>query len=222
MRIAFGQSVPPYIIEKNDSGIEMDIIREALAYKGHSIKIIYIPFIEILDVFAKDIADAAATVDEKIGIDGYFSNDVITYRNYAITLASSAIDIHSVWDLLHYRVSAFQLARKYMGKEFAQMAYSNPYYRERQNQCAHMRLLYQGKIDVVVSDKNIFLYYAHQHNNPDFLQEKVLYHDVFSPSTYKVIFKDKHMRDDFNEGLAHLKSNGRYQAIFDSYTSFLY
>lgn len=215
--IAFGQSVPPYIIQSNNTGIEIDIIREALKYRGHSLKIVYIPFIEILDVFTKNIADGAATVEEKIGIDGYFSDGTITYHNYAISLKKRNYDIKKIWDLRNYKVSAFQLARKYMGQEFARMAEANPLYRERQDQKAHVRLLYEGKIDVVVTDQNIFDYYQHQLSDIVDTSQELILHGIFPESNYKVVFRDKKIRDDFNDGLRHIKATGKDHEIYSSY-----
>ncbi|WP_199244036.1 hypothetical protein [Bacterioplanes sanyensis] len=41
--------------------------------------------------------------------------------------------------------------------------------------------------------------------------------EVFPPTDYKVAFRNVGHRDDFNAGLAAIKSSGRYQEIMDSY-----
>ncbi|MCD6034693.1 MAG: ABC-type amino acid transport/signal transduction system [Rickettsiales bacterium] len=215
--IAFGMSVPPYIIQRENRGIEFDIIRESLAYSGHTVKPLYIPFDSITNVFVDTNADAAATVEEKIGIDGFYSDHVISYQNYAITLKKNHFTINSLDDLKDKSVSAFQSATRYMGTAFAEMAKTNPRYREKRDQLTHVKLLLNGQVDVVVTDKNIFQYFANQLGNTVDISQPVTYHTIFPPNDYKVIFREQSLRDDFNKGLRHLKESGRYQQFFDAY-----
>lgn len=217
IKLAVGFSVAPYIIQESDSGIELDIIREALAYKGHSMKTMYLPFIEIDRAIVDKGADAIATVEEKIGIDGYFSDNVITYRNYAISLASKNLEINNISDLKDMNVTSFQLSTKYLGSEFAEMAKANPRYREKEEHTLRIKLLFDGRTDVAIIDKNIFQYYSKVVADKTDITQAVKYHDIFPENKYKVVFQDKALRDDFNAGLKHLRESGGYQKIFDNY-----
>ena len=217
INLAVGFSVAPYIIQESDSGIELDIIREALAYKGHSMKATYLPFIEIDRAMIDNNADAIATVEEKIGIDGHFSDHVITYTNYAISLASKGLSINSITDLADKSVTSFQLSTKYLGSEFAEMAKSNPRFREKEEHTLRIKLLFDGRIEVVIIDDNIFKYYSKEVADKTDISQLVTMHDVFPKNKYKVIFKDAAIRDDFNEGLKHLRESGQYQKVFDKY-----
>lgn len=217
VKMAVGFSVAPYIIQDADNGIELDIMREALAYKGHTLKTLYIPFIEIDKAFVDKKVDAIATVEEKIGIDGFFSDHVITYRNYAISLAKNNLKINSIADLGDKSVAAFQLATKYLGSEYAEMAKNNPRYREKEERTVQIKLLYDGRMDAVVIDKNIFQYYKNMIADKTDVTQPVVYHDIFPENKYKVVFQDKAIRDDFNEGLKRLRKTGRYEAIFKEY-----
>lgn len=217
IKLAVGFSVAPYIIQDSDNGIELDIIKEALAYKGHIMKTTYLPFIEIDRAIVDKGADAIATVEEKIGIDGHFSDQVITYHNYAISLTSKNLEIDKISDLSDKSVTSFQLSTKYLGSEFAEMAKANPRYREKEEHTLRIKLLFDGRIDVAIIDKNIFQYYSKDVADKTDVTQPVTYHDIFPENKYKVIFQDKALRDDFNAGLKHLKESGRYQDIFDSY-----
>jgi len=57
--MAFSQEIPPYIFEKNNSGIEIDIISSALAYKGHKLVPLYFPLGRVPIAFSHNIVDAA-------------------------------------------------------------------------------------------------------------------------------------------------------------------
>ncbi|MBL0319350.1 MAG: transporter substrate-binding domain-containing protein [Alphaproteobacteria bacterium] len=217
VRVAFGQSVPPYIIQDSNSGIEMDIIREALAYKGHKLIPVYVTFSNITSSFIDKNVDAVATVNDKIGMDGYFSDVVITYKNYAITLASNKLKINSINDLRKGKVSAFQLATRYLGNEYATAVLENPDYREKQDQIIHVKLLYDNQVDAVITDKAIFQYYTRKLKNKISTHQDVTYHQIFPWNDYKTIFRDKVLRDDFNEGLKNLRTSGRYKKIFVEY-----
>lgn len=215
--VAVGFSVAPYIIQENNTGIELDIIREALAYKGHTLKTTYIPFIEIDRAFVDRKVDAIATVEEKIGIDGYFSDHVVTYENYAISLAKNHLKINKIDDLKDKSVAAFQMATKYLGSEYAEMAKSNPQYREKEERTTQIKLLYDGRMDAVIIDKNIFHYYTKDVANKVDVTQPLVYHNIFAPNKYKVVFSDKVLRDDFNAGLKHLRETGQYKEIFNKY-----
>ena len=53
IRMAFGVSLPPYVIAKSNVGIEVDIIREALAYKGHNLIPVYVPLARVPNHFER-------------------------------------------------------------------------------------------------------------------------------------------------------------------------
>ncbi|MDA0781908.1 MAG: transporter substrate-binding domain-containing protein [Rickettsiales bacterium] len=217
IKVAVGFAVAPYIIADTQSGIELDIIREALEYKGYSMKTIHVPFIEIDRAIIDKGADAIATVEEKIGIDGHFSDHVITYTNYAISLASKNLTINSIDDLIDKKVTSFQLSTKYLGHKFAEMAEANPRFREKEKHTLSIKVLFNEQSDVAIMDKNIFLYYSKDVKDEADTTKPVIYHDIFPANEYKVVFKDKDVRDDFNEGLKHLKDSGRYQQIYNKY-----
>ena len=58
VRMAFGDNLPPYILVSSSSGIEVDIVREALAYRGHVLQPVFMPMGRIPVVFVAGKADA--------------------------------------------------------------------------------------------------------------------------------------------------------------------
>jgi len=81
--MAFGQEIPPYIFQKHNKGIEIDIISAALAYKGHTLKPMYFPLGRVPIAFKSKIVDAAMG---DMGIDlnthgGFYADPAIIYHN---------------------------------------------------------------------------------------------------------------------------------------------
>lgn len=217
VRVAFGMSIPPYVIADENRGIEYDIIKEALAHKGHILKPVYMPFVEVKDVFLDGRAEAIATLKKTVGVEGYYSESVIVYQNYAISLEKNNVVVNNISDLKDKKVIAFQLATQYLGTEFADMAKSNPHYREKSEQEKQAELLFQGRADVIISDKNIFKFFAKKISKSVDIEQPIHYHNVFEKNEYSVAFKDLKLREDFNAGLKFLRDSGRYDEIVNSY-----
>ncbi|WP_019616314.1 substrate-binding periplasmic protein [Psychromonas ossibalaenae] len=209
-----GLSLPPYVIQESDSGMEYDVIKEALAFKGHTLVMKYVPFARVSVDYPK--YDGAITINESSGAKGNYSDQVITYQNYAVTLKNKGIKINSIQDLQDQKIIAFQNATKYLGDEFAQVVKGNSKYRELGQQVKQVKLLYSGRTDVVVSDINIFKYFRKSVTDVDTTAEITL-HEIFAAVGYKVLFNDVALRDDFNAGLKSLKASGRYDEIVNSY-----
>lgn len=217
IRVAVGLALPPYVLQGTDSGIELDIAREALALKGHTIIPVYLPLARVGRSLDSRSVDAALTMDESAGLNNvYLSDSHITYQNVAISLKARAIQLNEVADLGGYSVFAFQNATRYLGEEFAAMAANSRHYFEKANQATQIKMLFSERIDIIVLDINIFNYFRQNESNID-TSEPVVLHQIFPPNLYKVGFLDADLRDQFNEGLAELKRTGRYEDIIGSY-----
>ncbi len=209
-----GLSLPPYIIQEENKGMEYDIIKESLALKGHNLTLKYVPFVRIVVDYKNN--DGAITINESSGATGNYSDVVITYQNSAISLKEKGITVNTIADLKGKNIVAFQNATKYLGPEFAEVAMANPKYAEQGQQDLQVKMLYSGRSDVIVSDVNIFKYYRNKVTGMD-TSADIVYHEIFQGVDYKVLFNDAAIRDDFNAGLAELKSSGRYDEIIKSY-----
>jgi polar amino acid transport system substrate-binding protein len=218
LRVSVAQGLPPYIIYEKNRGMELDIVRESLALKGHSIKTVYLPKKRVSTAFGKGKVDAALTVNESSSIKtAHYSDSYITYQNVVIALAENNFTIDKVNDLDGYSVVGFQRATLFLGKEFASMAKRNSKYSERVDQSLQISLLFSKRTDLVVMDTNIYKYYKNLETIVDVNQPVTIF-EIFPPSYYKVAFRDKTIKKDFNEGLRVLRSSGRYQEIIRSYT----
>ena len=212
--MAFGLTLPPYVID-GGSGMEFDIIQRSLDLAGYRLKPVFVPFARLSVATDDEGVDAAATVTEASGIKNVFLSDAhITYQNVVVTLADGLGKIGSLKDLTGKGVLAFQDAGLYLGPEFASFAKGDKKYAETADQKKQVTMLYVGRVEALVMDVNIFQYFKAL--STDQKQPEVI-SSIFPPVQYKVAFKDKAVRDLFNEALKKLRASGEYDKILKKY-----
>ena len=218
LTFAVGLALAPYNIPEENRGIEMDIVREALAMKGYRIKTKYVPFARRIREIAEGDVDGVLTVNENSELDIFLSDQHIACENVAVSLKENNFKIEQIGDLKDKSILTFQNARKYLGKEFVAAADASPDYREISRQELQINLLYGHRVDVIVLDKYIFYHHRKRNNMVDITQPIDMWH-IFSKLPFRVGFVDKKVRDDFNDGLKQLQQSGRYDEIINKYIS---
>ena len=217
IKAVVGLSLPPYIMQGSDTGVDADIVRQALAAANYTLKLEYVPFARVSVSMASKTADAAFPINEASGVTGvYYSDSHISYQNVVVALKSRGLKVASVSDLSGLRVVAFGEAKNYLGPDFAAMAKANKNYSEIADQESQVKMLYKDRADVLVMDMNIFKYFRQNIKDMDVSQDYVLY-KIFPPTAYKVAFTSKTVCDRFNTGLKALKASGKYDKIFKTY-----
>lgn len=222
--MAVGRSLPPYVIVEEWRGLEYDIVKEALAQEGHTLKPRFMALARVQKELESGLTDAAMTMHPDLGIRGvHLSDSHVTYRNYAITLARRDLRIDRVEDLAGKSVVAFQNAQVYLGPAFKAAIEANPRYREEAKQAVQPMLLFLDRIDVVVADRNIFGWFSEDADvkTKTDTTQPVRFHPIFPPNHYHVAFRDPALRDSFNRGLKALKASGAYDRIVARYSGFL-
>ncbi|WP_374421710.1 substrate-binding periplasmic protein [Chromobacterium sp.] len=218
IKVAFGESLEPYVMEGGKTGLELEIVRAALQERGYLIEPVFFSQPRLpMAMKSKDI-DAVATVGEQAGLQAEYSDVYISYEDVAITLASRHIQLHNPKELGAYRVLAFSLAKQYLGPAYKEMAKANPNYAETANQVDQNRLLFRGSVDVVVADRNIFAWMNHKLSSQ--FKEKtapVDIHRLFAPTLYRMAFRSATLKDEFNHGLRAIQKNGVYKQIVNRY-----
>ncbi|MES2298253.1 MAG: transporter substrate-binding domain-containing protein [Pseudomonadota bacterium] len=225
VKVLFSFALVPYVINtpgQEASGFEYEIMKAALAAKGHTIKPSFVAMGAIPKMLKDGAADGAqrGNPDLREG-DGYFYADdaTVTYQDVAISLKKSNVSINGVGDLKGKSIVTFQGASNFMGPEFAAAVKDNPNYSELSDEKRKVLQLFAGGVQAYIGDLNVFKYYKAQAAGADTTQEVVI-HKVFAPSnlqTNHAVFRDKQLRDDFNAGLKQLKTSGQYKAIVKKY-----
>lgn len=219
LKIIFTKYTPPYVFE-NDTGIVVDIVRTALASSGYKIKPVYVPIGRGVKMFSDKQVDGTTIIQENSGLQAYYSDDFMQYLNRAFAIKSRNFDIHSIADLKGKSIISFQSADKSLGEEFRQIVIRNPKYKEMAQQEAQVQVLLLGRTDIAVMDENIFRYYRKKlidEGKVDRNQEYVGF-NIFPPTPYKAAFNDPQIRDAFNRGIAAMRKDGRYKAIYRKYS----
>ncbi|MCP3921148.1 MAG: amino acid ABC transporter substrate-binding protein [Desulfobacterales bacterium] len=218
LKLSAALTVEPYIIKANNTGFEVDIVREAFALEGYSIKIIYQPLRQTKISFKKRYVDGAMTVKEDYPeIKGaYLSNQYITYHNFVVTLKSRGIKIKKIADLADKNMIAFQQAKFVFGDEFRKMAKNNQKYKEMSNQESQIIMFFLNRTDAILLDYHIFNYYKNRLKNIP-TKQSVVFHELFPASIFRMALREEKVRDAFNRGLRKIKKSGRYKKIIASY-----
>jgi polar amino acid transport system substrate-binding protein len=219
--MAFSQEIPPYIFQKQNKGIEIDIISAALAVKGHTLKPLYFPLGRIPIAFTSNLVDAAMG-DMGVNLEpkgGFYANPAVIYNNVFITLKNQNISIEKPNDLDQLRVVSFQGAENRYPKWLKKVKEEKRFY-GISDQLTQVKLLHFGRYDVVLSDRFIFYYFVKKMALMDVLEVSEVDEHIFTtvnPEDYRPVFRDPKVRDDFNLGLKKIKETGEFQKIYDHY-----
>lgn len=226
LKIGVSVSIPPYVIQETDSGLELELLYKALAVKGHNASIHYFPLARTFHELRKGNLDGIINIKEGMVDNVFYSDVAIRYQNCAISLDEHKFAINSVQDLANKKVVAFQRASVLLGEEFSLMAKANSGYQEQARQIQQVYMLMKHRADVVVMDKNIFKYYLKQ----AFIEGKLteaeikqvaICNRIFPPTEYKFAFLNEQIRDDFNLGLKQITEDGTINALQEKYRRFV-
>jgi polar amino acid transport system substrate-binding protein len=218
LKIIFTEYTPPYVF-KDDTGIIVDIVRTALETSGYKVKPVYVTIGRGFKMFADKQVDGTTIIQESSGLKAEYSDYFMQYYNRAFALKSHNLSIRKLADLKDKSIIAFQNANKYLGEEFSRLVAENPKYKEMAQQEAQTHMLLLGRADIAVMDESVFRYYREKlifEGKVDKTQEYVGF-DLFPPTPYKAAFNDAKVRDDFNKGIAAMRQDGRYDAIYRKY-----
>lgn len=227
VRVGIGFTIPPYVIREKDAGLEVDTIREAFRAVGIEVEFLYLPNLRLPLAFADGSVDCVAAnamydLAGDSGVPVHYSDITVIFQNFAITLQKNEFHITSISDLNGKRVLGFNNAAKFLGGEYATMAAFNDLYSELDDQALQVRMLCSDRVDVVIADKRIFLYWHNQlvkssNAGTLTLEKEFVFHPIFSPAPRHLGFRDETLRSRFNKGLYALRRAGGIKAIEERY-----
>ncbi|QLI81695.1 transporter substrate-binding domain-containing protein [Chitinibacter fontanus] len=209
LRIGLGESKLPYIDAEQRTGVEYEIISAIFQQAGLKISIDHLPNKRAQYLFNQGKLDAYISTAGQ-----YASNPYIVYQNMAITLCERQIKLASMTDLARYQVGAFHNASQLLGDEFAKQASDKTRYTELAQQELLNRMLALGRIDVAVSDINIFQHFNQlQHRVPT----AICPYALFPPTHYRLIFHNASLQARFNQALAQTLNSKLYEQLATKY-----
>lgn len=217
VHVGMGLPKPPYIMESGTAGLDYDIAKQALAAGGYKLVGHMLPQARALVILRAGQLDGMLSTTEGIGGQDYFTDTYIVYQNVAITLTSRNLKLRQIEDLSNHSVVAFQNASMLLGERFSMVVSGHPDYREVPSQITQNKLLFTGRVDVVVGDRLIFRYFSDKLEPQIDATQAVTYHRIFPESPRKAVFRDARVRDAFNAGLKLIRANSSYDAIVKQY-----
>jgi polar amino acid transport system substrate-binding protein len=227
VRVGVGFAIAPYAIRDQDAGLEVDLIRAAFRAAGMEAKFIYLPNLRLPLALAEGDVDCLATSDGydmagRIGRPVFYSAPTVTFQNYAVSLAARELYIHSIGDMTGYVLLGFQDAASYIGPEFEAMTRGNDLYSELSDQSLQVRMLFSGRVDVVISERRVFLYWRNRLKSSPAglavdLDQEVTFHPIFTAQKRQAAFTDRSLRDAFDRGLAAIRESGSFGRIVRAY-----
>lgn len=221
--IAFGMDRPPYVFGDEGRGLEIDLVRAALAAKGHTLKVVSRSNSRMLADLLQGNVDGAATVSPTA--DGaFFSDTFVVFENYAITFKSPKRVINKIADLKSFSIAAWQGAHHDLGPEFKKLFNPDvrePYilrYHEIESQLSQNLMFWKGRIQVIIVDRTIFSWFRNELSKSADTSQEVEFHNIFPMGTsHRIAFHDAKIRDEFNEGLTQIRKSGRYKKFYEAY-----
>lgn len=219
-KMVFSYSTPPYVFA-DGSGIAQTIVKEALAYKGHTVSPVFVNIGRSFELFKHGHVDSSTIIQKSSGLDAYYSIDYMQYHNAVFALKKNHYKITKLDDLKDYHIIAFQNANKYLGENFEKIALAcGSKYSEVADQKQQVYMLFKGRTDIVIMDRHIFRFYTNELLSEKKIESSDAFDmfELFEPTKYQTAFRDEKSRDDFNEGIEYLKKTGRYEAIYSEYS----
>jgi len=212
-----GLSKPPFIIEANGTGIELDIFHASFASANIDVSFIHVPFGRTVTGFQRLNADGIITVLSDYKHPNLFvSRPYITYQNVAVSLLDNQLFIDDIKSLAGKNMIAFQNAKKFLGDDFSKIIRYSTEYREMADQMKQIDMLFLRRTEVIILDINIFKYFMSNHTSGRHAQPFNV-HYIFNERSYAAAFKTEKNRDLFDKGIKTIKEQGTYQLILDKY-----
>ena len=220
--LASTKSLPPYLYMNEKSGIEYEIVVQSFLAVGYdNVQHIDVHFKRGVMLLHNKSIDAITTnisntVYDSVETPAYPSEPILNYIDCAISLKSKNYKLDSIKNFYGKKIWAFKSASATLGADFHKMTVSNEDYTEEFSQENQIKVLMKKRIDIAISDKNIFLSRLIKEGIKDGAK-KFNFHSIGKPTQRAVRFYKRDLRDDFNKGLNIIKKDGTYEKLLIKY-----
>lgn len=224
IKVAFGNTLAPWVMTEDNNGILLDLITEAMEPLGYEIEKAYYPYGRRIMSYKSKTVDVVCDINQtniiNSNLSGYFSGVIYAYENFAFSLKKRDFNFSKINELSKYSILSWQGARKQLGSTYSLMADNNPSYMETYNQKLQVKMLFMERVDVIQLDKQIFQYYRANLIKSNEIDEsiEVDQFSLFGKSQNGFLFRSVKARDDFVKQIEIMKADGRYNQIFNKYT----
>lgn len=218
LEVAVGWTKPPYVIAKDNSGFELELIDELFKSLGKQVNFIYIPYGRSYSMLKRGEVDVVMTL--KPGIDigetAVLSDSYVTYQNVVVGLNKENLTIRRFNDIAKHSIVGFQNAHLHLGKAYAKSVAKSPMYLELADQRKQVEMLIMKRVDLVAMDINIFKYWLGQ-DHPQLNMSDIKVFRLFDKNPYHLGLKNAELKTAFNDALAKFKASGQYDRLVMKY-----
>lgn len=212
--VLVGLDRPPYVMEKQTSGYELELLDEVFAQMGFQLNYLFMASGRSAQFIEARSFEVVATINEDFGTDQqHHTNPYVFYDNHVVSLAKNDLTIKNVTDLEKLQVAAFQPAQKILGEAYRQATNKAQLYLEIANQLTRVEMLYKGRLDAIIIDKNVFNYLSQKHS----FSGKVRFHNIFEKTGFSLWLKNKELIPLFNETLNTYRRTEAYTLLQNKY-----
>lgn len=222
VKVAFYESIPPWVNVERRPGIAVELLREALHSEGIAMQPVFYPFGRRLSAYRRGEVDALYDVTPALQryyqLPGSIGRALHTFDNVAVALQRRRLELAQPQDMQELRVMAWEGAEPDLPTGYDRLlAQARGHYSELADQGSQVRALYLGRCDVILIDRLIFEWYRRKLGRQ--AQQPVTLSPLLMPKEATVLWRDPLLRQHFDNGLRRLKQDGRYEAVFRRYHS---
>ncbi|UXI03571.1 substrate-binding periplasmic protein [Photobacterium sp. TY1-4] len=216
LKIAIANDMPPYVMDNANNGLEVDVVKQALA--DYDIQFVQVSYRDLQSAVQQQGVDAAIGVmADDSGV--FYSDNLITFANFAISKKADQLTIHTIDDLKKHPVLTWQNAYTELGGAFESLfspvSEYRSNYREFSNQADQVSQFWKENGQVAVIDRNIFAYFTKALGHP---LNEVTYHNLFPAVThFRAGFKDEAVMKAFNAKLSDMCQSGTYAKLLEQH-----
>lgn len=164
--------------------------------------------------------DAVAPVQGEDHDGLYFSEPFFGFDDVVVTHAGSGLAVTGLADLDHLEFSIWQQGWHHLGPEF-EAKYrpdANGQFRKNYHEYANhetiVKVFWARRVEAAVVDRYVFNWYTRQLASGMAVNTPVTIHAIFAqPTPYKAAFRDRGMRDRFNQALKAIQADGTVRDI---------
>ena len=210
LKVAFGQEKAPYLWVENGQvkGVEFEIVTAALAAVGDTVKPGILPNRRVTIALADDEFDMVTGMQIHQAGEAFYSEDYLTYANFAVTRKDKEIRLDNLADLLGHSVAIWQ--NGWGDLNLSQLHPAGPSgldYTEFTSQYRQCKFFWVGRAEVNVIDRNIFIWYSRQLASEMDTSDELVFHNIVPVLRVRAAFRSPADRDDFNAGLKVVRAN---------------
>ena len=223
LRIVFGVSRPPYVMEGEQRGFCVDLASEVFRRMDIAVNASFAANKRMEQELTSGNVDVGVEV-QKFSTTLYYSKPFITYSNIVLSRTSDNLEFRSWNDLAGKRVGAWQMARENLGEDFSTAISQFAEYSEFPVQLDQVYQWVIGGCDVLIIDKLMLEWHLAQ------IAKK--FPDLKVPSVNELVtvpvpepcdldwfvgFRSSELRDRFDEVLEEIHRDGTYDRIVARY-----